>query len=86
MYGLWTKEPLTLEKPILVIVNDESHIKEDLLTMIGEYVSEKGFDLLKAAPQRVAWENVPVPFSPPLEERALISDSDIDSAIRMTLA
>jgi len=69
-----------------LVVVDNARLTCSAASEIVASVSEKGFDLLKAAPQRVAWENVPVPFSPPLEERALISDSDIDSAIRMTLA
>ena len=48
-------------------------------------VSEKAFGSLKSAPQRVAWENVPVPFSPVLEDRVLVSEQDIRNAIMMTM-
>jgi pyruvate dehydrogenase E1 component beta subunit len=34
----------------------------------------------------VAWEDVPVPFSPVLEKRVLVDDEKIMAAIRSTLA
>jgi hypothetical protein len=34
LYGGWIKEPILDTKPILVVVCDEAHIKDDLLTMI----------------------------------------------------
>ena len=48
-------------------------------------VTEGAFDALRAAPQRVAWEDFPVPFSPPLEQRVLVDDDDIRAAIAATL-
>lgn len=48
-------------------------------------VVEQGFDTLKAAPQRVAWEDVPVPFSPVLERRVLVGEDDIRSAVLSTV-
>lgn len=44
-------------------------------------VTSECFSQLKAAPERVAWEMVPVPFSAPLETRAVIQDMDIRQAI-----
>ena len=44
-------------------------------------VCERTYGSLKAAPRRVAWENVPVPFSPALEARVLVSDDDIRDAV-----
>jgi pyruvate dehydrogenase E1 component beta subunit len=49
-------------------------------------VVEANFSALKSAPQRVAWEDFPVPFSPPLEARILVQDDDIRAAILRTLA
>lgn len=48
-------------------------------------VGEQGFDALKAAPQRVAWEDLPVPFSPVLERRVLVGEDDIRSAVLSTV-
>jgi pyruvate dehydrogenase E1 component beta subunit len=48
-------------------------------------VAQKAFGSLRAAPLRVAWENVPIPFSPVLEKRVLVGDSDIREAILQTV-
>ena len=49
-------------------------------------VVEAAFSVLKAPPQRVAWENFPVPFSPVLEKRVLVNEDDIRAAIVKTVA
>ena len=49
-------------------------------------ISTRCFSALKAAPERVAWEMVPVPFSAPLETRAVTQDSDIKAAIEKVLS
>lgn len=49
-------------------------------------VTGRAFSLLKSAPQRVAWEDVPVPFSPGLEQRVLVSEDDIRAAIVKSMA
>jgi pyruvate dehydrogenase E1 component beta subunit len=69
-----------------LVVVDNARLTCSAASEIVATVTERGFDLLKSAPQRVAWADVPVPFSPPLEERVVISDSDIVSAIRAVLA
>lgn len=48
-------------------------------------IAEDGFDLLKAPPRRLAWEDVPVPFSPALEERVLVGEGQIRDAVLATL-
>lgn len=49
-------------------------------------VTGRTFSVLKSAPQRVAWEDVPVPFSPGLEQRVLVSEDDIRAAIVKSMA
>lgn len=49
-------------------------------------VVQTSFAALKSAPQRVAWEDFPVPFSPVLEERVLVGEEDIRNAVLRTLA
>ncbi len=54
----------------------------------GEIVAraaELEWGTLKAAPRRVTWEDVPVPFSPPLEAAMLVSPEKLRSAILATL-
>jgi acetoin:2,6-dichlorophenolindophenol oxidoreductase subunit beta len=48
---------------------------------IAAAVSEEAFPSLKAAPRRVAWEDVPVPFSPILERRVLVDEERIQAAV-----
>lgn len=52
---------------------------------IAAMVAQRAFSSLRAAPQRVAWEDVPVPFSPVLEKRVLVDEDSIRAAILTTL-
>ena len=69
-----------------LVVCDNARITCSAASEIAAIVSEEAFDSLKAAPRRVAWEDVPVPFSPVLEKRVLVDDEKISAAIRSTLA
>jgi len=69
-----------------LVVCDNARLTCGAASEIASMVSEKAFDDLKAAPQRVAWENVPVPFSPVLEKRVLVDEDKIRAAISRTLA
>lgn len=69
-----------------LVVCDNARITCSAASEVAAIVSEEAFDSLKAAPRRVAWENVPVPFSPVLEKRVLVDDEKISAAIRSTLA
>jgi pyruvate/2-oxoglutarate/acetoin dehydrogenase E1 component len=64
-----------------VVVCDSAKLTCSAASEIAAMISQKAFGSLKAAPQRVAWENVPIPFSPVLEERVLVSDTDIRTAV-----
>lgn len=68
-----------------LVVCDNARITCSAASEIAAIVSEDAFDSLKAAPRRVAWEDVPVPFSPVLEKRVLVDDEKISAAIRSTL-
>ncbi|WP_051388924.1 alpha-ketoacid dehydrogenase subunit beta [Arthrobacter sp. 35W] len=69
-----------------LVVVDSARLTCSAASEITAMVVENGFDTLKAAPQRVAWEDVPVPFSPPLEKRVLVQEPDILNAILKTLS
>ncbi|QIN81944.1 alpha-ketoacid dehydrogenase subunit beta [Rubrobacter tropicus] len=69
-----------------LVVCDNARITCSAASEVAAIVSEEAFDSLKAAPRRVAWEDVPVPFSPVLEKRVLVDDEKISAAIRSTLA
>lgn len=68
-----------------VVVCDNARITCSAASEIAAIVSEEAFDALAAPPRRVAWEDVPVPFSPVLEKRVLVDDEKIAAAIRSTL-
>jgi pyruvate dehydrogenase E1 component beta subunit len=42
---------------------------------------EESWDDLKTQPRRVTWADVPIPFSPPLEEAVVVTAADLRSAI-----
>lgn len=69
-----------------LVVCDNARITCSAASEIAAIVSEEAFDALKAAPRRVAWENVPVPFSPVLEKRVLVDEEKIRTAVQSTLA
>jgi pyruvate dehydrogenase E1 component beta subunit len=66
-------------------VCDPTRLTCSAASEITAVVAERGFDLLRAAPVRVAWENVPVPFSPVLEQRVLIDETRIRDAVLTTI-
>ena len=68
-----------------LVVCDNARITCSAASEIAAIVSEEAFDALEAPPRRVAWEDVPVPFSPVLEKRVLVDDEKIAAAIRSTL-
>jgi len=68
-----------------VVVCDSAKLTCSAASEIAAMVAEKAFDALQAPPLRVAWENVPVPFSPPLEERVLVGPEDIRRAVMATV-
>jgi pyruvate dehydrogenase E1 component beta subunit len=49
----------------------------EIVTRIGELC----WNELKTAPRRVTWEDVPIPFSPPLEDAVVVSTAEIREAI-----
>lgn len=68
-----------------VVVCDNARLTCSAASEIAALVAEQAFDALKAPPRRVAWENVPVPFAPGLEQRVLVSDDDIRDAVLATV-
>jgi pyruvate dehydrogenase E1 component beta subunit len=65
-----------------LVVVDEGHLRGGAASDITALVAEKGFDLLRAPIRRVAALDVPIPFSPPLEEQVVPSEARIRDAIR----
>ncbi len=68
-----------------LVVCDNARRTCSAASEIAAMVAEEAWDALRAAPQRVAWEDVPVPFSPVLEKRALVAAEDIHAAVLRTV-
>ena len=68
-----------------LVVADNARLTCSAASEIVATVTEQAFSSLRAAPQRVAWEDVPIPFSPPLEARVVVDEDKIRAAVRRTL-
>jgi pyruvate dehydrogenase E1 component beta subunit len=65
-----------------VLVVDEGHLRGGAAAEIAAMIADKGFDSLDAPIKRLTAPDVPVPFSPPLEQFVLPNDSKIVAAVK----
>jgi pyruvate dehydrogenase E1 component beta subunit len=72
----------SLEKTGRMVVVDECHASCGVAAELMARVAETGFDKLKAPMQRVTTLDVPIPYSPPLEDFISPSEARIAGAIR----
>ena len=75
----------SVEKTGRVVVVDECHQSCGVAAEIAARIAEAGFDKLKAPIRRVVTLDVPVPFSPALEEFISPTEARIAEAIRATV-
>jgi len=75
----------SVEKTRRVVIVDETHQSCGVAAEIAARIAETGFDKLKAPLRRVATLDVPVPYSPPLEEYIGPREDRIIEAIRAVL-
>jgi pyruvate dehydrogenase E1 component beta subunit len=76
----------SVEKTGRVVIADETHQSCGVGAEIAARIAESGFDKLKTAIRRVSTLDVPVPYSPPLEEYIGPTPARITAAIRAALA
>ena len=76
----------SVEKTGRVVIADETHQSCGVAAEIAARIAESGFDKLKTAIRRVSTLDVPVPYSPPLEEYIGPTEARITTAIRAALA
>lgn len=76
----------SVEKTGRVVIADETHQSCGVAAEIAARIAETGFDKLKTAIRRVSTLDVPVPYSPPLEEYIGPTAARITAAIRAALA
>jgi 2-oxoisovalerate dehydrogenase E1 component beta subunit len=72
----------TVEKTSRAVVLYESHRAFGIGAEVSAVIAEDGFELLDAPVVRLAPPNVPVPFSPPLEDAYLPQVEDIVDAVQ----
>src|SRR3990170_7053716 len=72
----------SLEKTGRMVVVDECHASCGVAAELMARVAETGFDKLKAPMRRVTTLDVPIPYSPPLEDFISPSEARIAGAIR----
>lgn len=75
----------SVEKTGRVVIVDQCHRSCGVAAELAARIAEEGFDKLKAPIRRVSTPDVPIPFSPPLEEFITPSESRIAEAIRSVL-
>jgi pyruvate dehydrogenase E1 component beta subunit len=69
-----------------VVIADEGHLRGGASGDLAAIIIDKGFDYLNAPIKRVAALDVPIPFSPPLENYVLPDEAKIKAAVREILA
>ncbi len=72
----------SIDKTRRVVIVDQCHKSCGVAAEIAARIAEEGFDKLKAPIRRVATPDVPVPFSPPLEEFITPTEPRICEAVR----
>ena len=77
----WEAVLASVRKTGRIVVADPARRTCGAAAEIAAVVAEGCWDDLRAPPKRVTWEDVPVPFSPVLEEAMTVSPGDIRSAV-----
>jgi pyruvate dehydrogenase E1 component beta subunit len=75
----------SIEKTRRVVIVDETHRSCGVAAELAARILEERFDKLKAPIRRVATLDVPIPYSPPLEDFVSPSESRIIEAIQSVL-
>src|SRR3990170_1823911 len=76
----------SVEKTGRVVIADETHQSCGVAAEVAARIAETGFDKLKTRIRRVSTLDVPVSYSPPLEEHIGPSESRIIDAVRLSVA
>jgi pyruvate dehydrogenase E1 component beta subunit len=75
----------SIRKTGRLVVVDDDYQSFGVTGEIIALASIEAFDSLKAAPQRVAYPDIPVPFARPMEQFALPNKDKIIASVRATL-
>jgi pyruvate/2-oxoglutarate/acetoin dehydrogenase E1 component len=77
----WEAVLASVRKTGRIVVADPARRTCGAAAEIAAVVAERCWDDLLASPKRVTWDDVPVPFSPVLEEAMTVSPGDIRRAV-----
>lgn len=77
----WDLVYSSVKKTGRLVVADPARLTCGAAAEITSRVIENCWDALKTAPVRVAWEDVPIPYAPELEEHTVINASKIYDGI-----
>ena len=69
-----------------VVIADEGHMRGGAAADLAAIIIDEGFDYLNAPIKRVTALDVPIPFSPPLENFVLPDEGKITAAVRAVTA
>lgn len=72
----------SVKKTGRVVIVDEGHLRSGMASEIAALIADKGFDYLDGPIQRVAALDVPIPFSPPLEQFVIPDEAKIVVAVK----
>jgi acetoin:2,6-dichlorophenolindophenol oxidoreductase subunit beta len=81
----WEAVLASVRKTGRIVVADPARRTCGAAAEIAAVVAERCWDDLRAAPTRVTWDDVPVPFSPVLEEAMTVSPGDIRRGVLATV-
>ncbi len=68
-----------------VVIADEGHLRGGAAGDLAAIIIDQGFDYLNAPIKRVTALDVPIPFSPPLENHVLPDETKIKAAVQEIL-
>jgi pyruvate dehydrogenase E1 component beta subunit len=76
----------SIERTGRLVIADECNLRCGVAAEIAAIVAESGFHALKAPVVRVTRPDVPIPFSPPLEQALMPKTGDLVAAVRKLMA
>ena len=65
-----------------VLVVDEGHLRGGAAAEIAALIADQGFDYLDGPVKRLTAPDVPIPFSPPMEQFVVPNDAKIVAAVK----
>lgn len=81
----WNTIFASVRKTGRAVIVDEGHYTCGVAAEIAATISKECFDYLDAPVERVCAKDVPIPFSPPMEDFVIPQEADIERTVRSIL-